>query len=67
MLVFVPNAEVENMSKTSQEPEKSYATAEEQPDFVQVPAKSKDLSRLERLKQKIKKLGGKDPDIYPMF
>lgn len=27
----------------------------------------KQLSRLERLKKKIKKLQGKDPDIYPMW
>jgi hypothetical protein len=27
----------------------------------------KKLSRLERLKQKIMKLQGKDPDIYPMW
>ena len=30
-------------------------------------AQPKELSRLERLKLKIKKLGGKNPDIYPMF
>lgn len=30
-------------------------------------AEPKELSRLERLKLKIKKLGGKNPDIYPMF
>jgi hypothetical protein len=28
---------------------------------------AKKLSRLERLKQKILKLQGKDPDIYPMW
>ena len=30
-------------------------------------AEPKQLSRLERLKNKIKKLQGKDPDIYPMW
>lgn len=36
-----------------------------QPD-AKAPA-PKELSRLERLKLKIKKLQGKNPDIYPMF
>lgn len=30
-------------------------------------ADEKKASRLERLKKKIKKLQGKDPDIYPMW
>ena len=31
------------------------------------PSEPKELSRLDRLKLKIKQLQGKDPDIYPMF
>ena len=30
-------------------------------------AETRKLSRLERLKKKIKKIQGKDPDIYPMW
>lgn len=37
------------------------------PDSSPKPADPKELSRFERLKLKIKKLQGKDPDIYPMF
>ena len=32
-----------------------------------VKAEDKKTSRLDRLKKKIKKLQGKDPDIYPMW
>jgi hypothetical protein len=30
-------------------------------------AEQRSLSRLERLKKKIRRLQGKDPDIYPMW
>lgn len=31
------------------------------------PASQKQLSRVERLKKKVEKLRGKNPDIYPMW
>lgn len=55
------------MSQASPEPDKVYAPVNEPMEFNPSPAEPKDLSRLERLKLKIKKLGGRDPDIYPMF
>lgn len=55
------------MPPASPESDKEYAQTNESVEFNPSPAVPKDLSRLERLKLKIKKLGGKDPDIYPMF
>ena len=55
------------MSQPSQEPDTAPTFADESLDPSPAPAKQKEMSRLERLKQKIRKLGGKDPDIYPMF
>jgi len=37
------------------------------PEAETAPPDDRKLSRLERLKQKIRKLQGNDPDIYPMW
>jgi hypothetical protein len=41
-------------------------TPEDQPDRA-ARAEQENLSRIERLKKKLKKLQGKNPDIYPMW
>jgi hypothetical protein len=51
--------------------DKKVQTAEKdrktKPDEPLQAGSAKKLSRLERLKKKIKKAQGKDPDIYPMW
>lgn len=49
------------------QPEHENPEAEGQSDTDARPSQPKEISRLDRLKLKIKKLQGKNPDIYPMF
>ena len=55
------------MRQAQQDLEGPEATTEGQVEAKAAPPEPKDMSRLERLKLKIKQLQGKNPDIYPMF
>lgn len=55
------------MRQEQPEQDRPEAATEEQSDTNPRPSQPKALSRLDRLKLKIKKLQGKNPDIYPMF